>query len=424
MGYNERSIFATQPYKEHRERRKLTSAFYQASAVYKRPEIEGRIRDRVQAVLNQIHLEQNNTETSETDVYCLTDRFALDNITYLVLGPSHCSQTVECRCQERQILRELKYLQLCGPFRLRFPLVFTLLSQISGTLFPSLSYLQAEDRLADWSYRRFTEAIRDPALSDPHTLLQRLLKIGHDQGDDKTKALDYKFIAAEVLDNINAAEATVAVTATYLIWRLSKHPWWQRRLRDELRALPIQKGGLPSFADINNHVPVLEACLREVTRLHPASSGRAERVIPYGGHTLSGVYVPGKTIVTTSVVSLHRDENIFPAPDQFFPKRWLEGSELDLKKRNAHLIPFGYGGRICLGKPFAIMEIKMLAAGLYLRYETLLTASSTTESMKQCSTHDAVPRALQCVIQFRDVNLGETSDYVLPPCSEQVAEHI
>ncbi|KFY96217.1 hypothetical protein V500_02547 [Pseudogymnoascus sp. VKM F-4518 (FW-2643)] len=246
MGYNERSIFATRPCKEHRERRKLTSAFYHASTVYKRPEIEARIGDRVQAVLHQIRLGQNDIETSsEADVYSLTDRFALDNITHLVLGPSHCTQAVERPCEERQMLQELKYLQLWGQFRLRFPSLFAHLSRILGMLIPCLSYLQAEAKLTDWSYRRFANAVSDPALSDSHSLLRHLLEIDHGLEDDKTSPLDHKFMAAEILDNINAAEATVAVTATYLIWRLSEHPKWQR-LREELRELPVQTSGLPS----------------------------------------------------------------------------------------------------------------------------------------------------------------------------------
>lgn len=67
----------------------------------------------------------------------------------------------------------------------------------------------------------------------------------------------------------------------------------------------------------------------------------------------------------------------------------------------ARLIPFGYGARLCLGKALATMEIKLLLAGIYSHYETGLSASTTDESMKQTSTHDAVPRGLSCEIQFR-----------------------
>ena len=394
LGYNERSMFATKPHHEHIKKRRLTSSFYQATSVYRRPEVELCIRNRVQAVLD--HIEQS--QGKDTDMYSLTDWYALDNITCLVLGPSHCTKSIEQPGTEREILQELKELQIWGPIRLRFPALSGSLSYFLSTLSPRLQYLLADDHLSDWCYTRFSRAMEDPALHDSHSLIRQLVEI---QKDPQASNLTTSAIAAEVLDNINAAEATVAVTATYLIWQLTQSPHWQRRVHEELLALPVQSDGLISFSDANDHAPVLEACLKEVYRLYPASSGRAERIVPKGGCTLSGVYLPADTVVTSSIVAMHRNPLLFPFPEEYRPERWLDGSEDELKQREAHLIPFGYGGRICLGKPLATMEIKVLIAGLYLRYESLLSPETTPESMKQCSTHDAVPRALKCLVRFR-----------------------
>ncbi|KAM4054533.1 cytochrome p450 [Hirsutella rhossiliensis] len=395
MGYNMRSVFATKPYEEHRAKRRLTSVFYQASNIYKLPEIEQHIQERSQAVLGQIRHGQ------EVDVYSLTDWFALDNITYLVLGPDHCTHSVERVCPERDLFMELKHLQFVGPFRVRYPKVFAPLSRLLGKLNPRLKYLLADEKLASWCQQRISTAINDPRLFSSHSLLRYLLE--NHEVREAMQPLDRQYIAAEVLDNINAAEATVAVTATYLIWRLTEAPQWQRRIRKELALLPVQVDGSISFSDIDSRVPSLEACLREVYRLHPASSGRAERIVPEGGHTFLGLYLPEGTIVTASVVALHRDEKIFPDSERFAPERWLETDETTLKVCEPQLIPFGYGGRICLGKALATMEIKLLIAQLYEKYETAMTASSTAESMRQCSTHDAVPKDLECVVRFQNV---------------------
>ncbi|KAI9737395.1 MAG: hypothetical protein M1834_009549 [Cirrosporium novae-zelandiae] len=391
-GYNEeRSVFATKPYEEHREKRRLTSTFYQASTIYKLPEIEKRIQDRIQAVVAQI------SPGKDVDIYNLTSWYVLDNITYLILGPKYGTQSVEQPCLERKILQELKHLQFFGPIRTHFSTIFTHISSILGRVYPCLSYLQADRKLEEWFQGRLCATINDPALYTFHSLLRCLVQIHKNGG---SKPLDYKFIAVEGLDNINAAVTTVAVTVTYLVWQLIQHPKWQQRIHEELRTLSMQTDGLVCFNDVNTQASVLEACLREVYRFHPPSSGRAERVVPDGGCNLLGFYLPGETVVTTSVVGLHQNEIIFPEPEEFRPERWLEGDELSLKVRDAQLIPFGYGGRVCPGKPLATMEIKMLIAAPYLRYKTTMTAFSSAESMKQSSTFDAVPKALKCIIAF------------------------
>ncbi|KAL6817673.1 benzoate 4-monooxygenase cytochrome P450 [Trichoderma camerunense] len=383
-GYNRRSIFASKSHEEHRAKRKLTSKFYQASNIYTVPAIEQHIQERSQTVLRQIR------PGTQVDIYSLADCYALDIITFLVLGPHHCTQSVENVCLERQILMDLKHLQFVGPLRLRCTIFFDYASKLLDTLSPGLAYLRAEDRLASWCQQRISAAMKDSDFDNSRSLLQHIL--ANLQNVGPKQSTDHLYVAAEILDNINAAEATVA------------HPEWQQKIRKELNALAVQENGLISFADVNSQVPSLEACLREVYRLHPASSGRSERLVPKGGRTLSNIYLPEGTIVTYSVAALHRDENIFPNPNHFLPERWLDGDEEMLNRRLNQLIPFGYGGRVCLGKALATMEIKLLMAGLYRKYKTVMTESSTHASMRQCSTHDAVPWGLQCVIECQLVD--------------------
>lgn len=401
-GYGQRSVFATKPYQEHREKRRFTSAFYQASTIYKLPELERFIYDRCRAVLGNVE-----RSDGEVDVYSLTDWYALDIITYLVFGREHSTRSVDHACPERVIFKSLKKLQFAGPCRVRFPIVFSWLSRPLGRWIPCLRFLLADDELADWCQLRISEAMDDPFLCRSPSLLRQLLQ---QRCDRDGKLLDRTFVAAEVLDNINAAEATVAVTATYLIWLLSEHPYWQLKIREELSALPLQSNNFVSFSDINSRAPALEACLREAYRLYPASSGRSERIVPKGGYEASGVLLPEGAIATSSVLSLHRDEEYFPDPEEFAPERWLGADASTHKAREARLVPFGYGGRICLGKALATMEIKMLIAALYLEYKSTVTASSTPESMSQCSTHDAVPWALECVIRFRRVQSKKANE--------------
>ncbi|KAH7325580.1 benzoate 4-monooxygenase cytochrome P450 [Stachybotrys elegans] len=394
-GYGMRSVFATKEYEEHRQKRRFISSFYQPSTIYKLPEIEHYVKDRAEAVVRQIQHDQ------PVDVYGLTDWYAIDIITFLTLGPDFASQSIESPCVERQIFARLKQQQFVGPFRIRHPRAYAAFSRAYQWLSSKRSYLVADDDLASWCKDRISAAMDGKRLLDSHSLLRHLLH--HDHTGTENAPLNRDYVAAEILDNINAAEATVAVTATYLLWRLTAAPLWQDNIRKELALLPVQEDGSLSFTDIDSRVPALEACLREVYRLHPASSGRAERVVPQGGSVISDFHLPEDTIVTTSVPALHRDEVLFPDPDRFMPERWLNADPDTLKAREAQLIPFGHGGRICLGKALATLEIKVLIASLYQQHKSVMEASTTAESMRQCSTHDAVPSALKCEIRFQRV---------------------
>ncbi|KAL5044398.1 hypothetical protein BDW71DRAFT_209403 [Aspergillus fruticulosus] len=402
----QRSMFATRPYKDHRRKRALTSSFYQASNIYTRPDVEAHAQDRVTAVLG--YIQRRRQEASHVDVYALTDWYGFDIITYLVFGDGHGTRTVEDPAykREREILIQLKYLQHWGPFRAMFPRLFAAATLIVSNIMPSFGYLNADKNLSHWSRERTSYVLHGPT-TNPKTVLGRLAALHRDQkicAEQESLALSHEFIAAEVLDNINAAEATIAVTATYFLYRLSANPHWQRRLADEVRMMQKQSDCPPSFSEVNK-LPIMEACLKEVYRLHPASSGRSERVIPCGGRQVSEFFLPQKTIVSTAVTALQRTEKVFPEPDSFRPERWLQNDDPGRsREREAYLIPFGHGGRLCLGKALATMEIKMLIAGIYLHYETALADSCTVESMRQLSTHDAVPRALKCDIIFLKVD--------------------
>ncbi|KAF5714834.1 benzoate 4-monooxygenase cytochrome P450 [Fusarium mundagurra] len=379
MGYGRRSIFATKPYEDHRIKRKYTSSFYQAKTIYKLAEIEEHVKSRSLAVLDQVR----NGE--DVDVFNLTSWYALDNITFLVFGPNHGTRSVDQTCTERGILEGLKHQQFIGPLRYRCPWLFNYVSLLLQQLSFRFRYL---------------------SLNESHSLVRHLWEL---KGDDTQDGLiDVAYMSAEVLDNIDAAEATIAVTATYLIWKLTEAPEWQDKIRQELSVLPKQDDGYPSFADIDTRVPSLEACPREVYRMHPSSSGKNERMVPLGGRTLAGVFVPEHTVVTSSVLALHYDGEVYSDPDKFLPRRWIEGSEEERKALDAQLIPFGYGGRTCLGKALATMELKLLIASLYLEHESVATLSTNAVSMKQCSTHDAVPRGLKCVVKFRKMENNAT----------------
>lgn len=78
----------------------------------------------------------------------------------------------------------------------------------------------------------------------------------------------------------------------------------------------------------------------------------------------------------------------------FNPRRWLATSSEGLLTLDRSFIPFGYGARLCLGKAFATLQVKMLVAAIFLTYSTRL--DDPDRVMEQWGTQDALPKGLKC----------------------------
>ncbi|PLB53739.1 benzoate 4-monooxygenase cytochrome P450 [Aspergillus steynii IBT 23096] len=399
VAFNRRSVFTTLSFPDHKRKRAVLSAFFQGSTIYGQPAIEAFIRNHALAILSQV--EERGSGKRPVDFYPLADWYAFDNVAALVFGPQHASATTKHPCEEREILRDLKQGQAWSPLRQRFPWLIPIVKMAVHIHNGNTGQFDAERRLAQWTYDRTLRTLQDRnAVGFDNLAVYLARKLGLNLGpgalqetyDDHAHGL-VEYIAAEVLDNINAAEASVAATITYVIWYVSINPKWQQRLRTELLALPVKSDGLPSFNDLDR-APILDACLKEVYRLKPASGGRAERVIPAGGRVVSDVYVPEKTVVAASIIAVHTDPAMFPDESRFCPSRWLEADEATLARLNASVIPFGYGARVCLGKVMANMEIKILLAAMFLRYEIVPASVHTGASMKQAAARDGVRSGL------------------------------
>jgi cytochrome P450 len=182
----------------------------------------------------------------------------------------------------------LKQFQVWGPLKFNFPVVARL-PLLTKCIFPQEFHdsLTADGRLATWNWNKFIQASRDEKGVDDHTLLKRLLAIKDKEG----APLETNYIAVELYDNLIAGQETTAVALVYVAYHMAKQPFWQKKIREELQALPVQEDGSPSLADIDA-APLFDAFIREVYRVNPGSSGRQERYIPDGGKEYNGVHLP------------------------------------------------------------------------------------------------------------------------------------
>ena len=252
--------------------RKRTFQFYQPKFIY-RPSIIESVRTLATVTVNQMCAGDGKEATVNVLTYC--NRFAFDNSTRLALGPNHCSNVMKGSPVETWMLDRWEESEIWDNTAVNFPLLHFVVKHFRRHFSGDSGFLSNDERLQRW-----TEGQLDSAISEPHkitneSLLGWLLEVKSDDGAKLSK----NDIAEEIIDNILAAQATVTLALTFALWDLACDQEWQGLLREEVRHLPVDQDGFPTFESLMIS-PLLDSCIRESSRIHPLSSGHAERVVP------------------------------------------------------------------------------------------------------------------------------------------------
>jgi len=381
--YGEDNLFTTQRYSDHQiKKRKFASAYSKSNVT---ANAEGLVRERVEAFIEEISATPNGL----VDFFVLMDCFSHDVMTRFLYGPSHATDAIR-NPNDRPYIVNLKRSQIYTPLGVNLGWLHGswLLKSLLGITYTKTC--EARDDMMRHMESKLREHDDDPD-RDLDYSLYRVLRQARVEGDHMSK----NYMVSEMFDHLSAGQMTTASTLTYVVWRLSRQPEWQVRLQEELRAMPVNDKGRVHLSTIEA-CPVLDAVINETLRLHPVASGRQERIVPAGGRTYSGVFVPEGTTVIGPTLVLHHDPEVYPDPQSWLPERWLEADEAHLKAMEYSFVPFGHGARKCIGLHLASMEMRLLLTSIYRRFSTKLSETSTDESMEMLSALAAVPRGLRC----------------------------
>jgi len=114
-------------------------------------------------------------------------------------------------------------------------------------------------------------------------------------------------------------------------------------------------------------MPYLQAVILEGFRYWPPIGLLASKIVPTGGATINGFFIPEGTNIGVSTMGIQRSTAIFGMDaDQFRPERWLEFGEGDAEKarekkmRSTVDLVFASGKYTCPGRPVAMMELNKI----------------------------------------------------------------
>jgi len=194
-----------------------------------------------------------------------------------------------------------------------------------------------------------------------------------------------EFTDREVRDQVMtlmfAGHDTSTSTLTFMMHELARHPDVVTKLGEEQD--DVLGGAIPTVDQLEREMPYLDMVLDEVLRLYPPAwigPRRAVREFEFGGYT-----VPKDAYVNYCSWASHRIPEVFPDPEAFIPERFTRERKAALP-RGAY-VPFGGGRRVCIGKRFGQMEVKLVATMLLqrLRLDALPGRTMTIRQMPTLS---------------------------------------
>jgi len=180
---------------------------------------------------------------------------------------------------------------------------------------------------------------------------------------------------AEILDEMKvlmlAGYETTAASMTWALVELSRNPDAQAKLRDEL----LQLNADPTYDQLLNSLPYLDAVVHEILRLRPSVPDLTrvaleDDIIPLTepitdafGNVVNNLTIAKGTLLTVSIEYFNKSEKYWgPDAKQFRPERWLGEEGIDVRAKelqgHRHLHTFSDGPRTCLGRGFALTEFK------------------------------------------------------------------
>lgn len=175
-----------------------------------------------------------------------------------------------------------------------------------------------------------------------------------------------QYMVDEAITFVFAAFETVANCFVWLLRLLVERPDEMRRCVDEVER--VLGGREPEYDDLRS-LEYLNAVFMESLRLYPP----APMISKYctEAHSISladGREVPIRPgdMVTLNSYLVHRDARNWEAPDEFRPSRWLGAGSAP---KFGTFLAFSEGARACLGKPFAVLEAKVMLSMILQRFE-------------------------------------------------------
>ncbi|XP_077506220.1 cytochrome P450 3A4-like isoform X2 [Amblyomma americanum] len=301
------------------------------------------------------------------NVTTLSQAFSMDVITKCALA-----WQVECqRNAEDPVMRRLQKILLEVDERLMATAVaIPVLRKVYAWIFSFLSYgklfLLIMDNLRKVISVRTAEMKERPRTTVDMLQLMLDAKNEADDGARGKAEITDRHLMANCFLFLAAGFETTATALSFVLYELARHPEEQERVFEEVTAQLSENSGELGYDGVQK-LRRLGMVISECLRLYPPLVLFTARVC--GRDTkLGGYTVPAGAHVILPTWHVHHRPDLWPEPYRFIPDRFTPDKEQGERRHPAAYVPFGLGARECMGRRFALLEVKTVLAKLVSSY--------------------------------------------------------
>ncbi|XP_064622851.1 cholesterol 24-hydroxylase-like [Lineus longissimus] len=230
---------------------------------------------------------------------------------------------------------------------------------------------QAIRFLRDTGQRCFQERIRQLEAGEdcPVDVLTLAIKAA-----ETDKGFDLEALLDDFVTFFIAGQETTAITLSFTVMELGRHPDVLERLREEVQE-QIGDKEVITYEDVSK-LEYMNMVLRESLRLYPPSPMTFRKTLQtqdIGGYTM-----PSGTTVLLSTYISSRLEQFFPDHTTFDPERFNPNNEIRPSLYACY--PFSIGHRNCVGQQFAQLEAKIILSKFIREFDFVLDSDQSLEA--------------------------------------------
>jgi len=221
-----------------------------------------------------------------------------------------------------------------------------------------------ENRRFDEANRRLREVVdgivaeyRRAGIDHGDMVSMLLLAVDEETGE----GLDDVQVRDEAITMFLAGSETTSTLLSWIFYVLGQRPDLESALQAEIDEVI---GDGPVTVEQIGRLAYTRRLITEALRMYPPAwllTRRTNEAL-----TLGEVALPAGASILFSPYSLHRDPAIYADADTFDPDRWLPERAKDIPR--PAFVPFGAGGRQCIGEGFAWTEAMTVLATVVQRW--------------------------------------------------------